>query len=62
VHVIERLVGVEIPPATPKHTEWVGVLGELTRQLDTGAIYDRDLPAVTSALQTLLDAHQRRRR
>ena len=44
------------------HTEWVDALNELARQLDTGAIYDRDLVAITGALQAVLNAHQRRRR
>ena len=48
------------PPARPRHAEWVGVLNELAEQLDTGALYDRDLPELTGALNQVLDAFGRR--
>lgn len=44
----------------PRHQQWVGVLNELATQLDTGAIYDRDLPELTGALNRALDAFGRR--
>jgi hypothetical protein len=65
VQVIERRV--EIPtqrpapsPARPRHAEWIGVLDELATQLDTGAIYDRDLSALTGSLNRVLEAFERR--
>jgi hypothetical protein len=33
---------------------------ELTRQLDDGRVYDRDLPELAEALGRLLDAYNRR--
>src|SRR5919205_972558 len=40
------------PPAVPapQHGEWVQVLNELTRQLDTGLLYDRDLDGIAEAV------------
>ncbi len=36
------------------------MLGDLATQLDAGAVYDRDLPALTSALDGVRDAFSRR--
>ncbi len=36
------------------------MLGDLATQLDAGAVYDRDLPALTAALNGVLDAFSRR--
>jgi hypothetical protein len=67
VQIVERLV--EIPaeqpaPSTsalrPRHQQWVEVLDELAAQLDSGAIYDRDLPELTGALNRALEAFGRR--
>lgn len=65
VQVVERRVEVPVvmpapPLARPRHAEWVGVLNELAEQLDTGALYDRDLPELTGALNQVLDAFGRR--
>ncbi len=69
VEVVDRLVEVEVPvtvietveiPTTPKGAGWVTALHELARQLDAGKIYDRDLPALTVALNEALDAYARR--
>ena len=54
-------VEVQVPvPTLPKGAAWPAALHELARQLDTGAVYDRDLPALTAALNTVLDAYARR--
>jgi hypothetical protein len=67
VQIVERRV--EIPaeqPARstsalrPRHQQWVEVLDELAAQLDTGAIYDRDLTELTGALNRALEAFGRR--
>ena len=67
VRIVERRV--EIPAeqparstATPRrrHRHWVEVLDELAAQLDSGAIYDRDLPELTGALNRALEAFGRR--
>ena len=65
VQIVERHIEVPMQqpvpsPARPRHQEWVAMLGELATQLDVGAVYDRDLPAVTSALNGVLDAFGRR--
>lgn len=54
---------VEVPaPVTPRRGEWPQVLRELAKQLDTGRLYDRDLPAVVTAMEEVLVAVGRRRR
>ena len=67
IQIVERRV--EIPakePAhstakpRPRHQQWVEVLDELAAQLDSGAIYDRDLPELTGALNRALEAFGRR--
>lgn len=65
IQVVERRVEVPVvmptpPPARPRHAEWIGVLNELAEQLDTGALYDRDLSELTGALNQVLDAFGRR--
>ena len=67
VRIVERRV--EIPAQEParstaalrlRHQHWVEVLDELAAQLDSGAIYDRDLPELTGALNRALEAFGRR--
>ena len=67
VQIVERRV--EIPARQParsatalglRHQHWVEVLDELAAQLDSGAIYDRDLPELTGALNRALEAFDRR--
>lgn len=64
VQIVERRVEVPVQqPATsstPRHQQWVAVLDELAAQLDTGTLYDRDLPDLTGALNRVLDAFGRR--
>ncbi len=65
VQVVERIVvtAVEKPVvATPRHNDWIELLGELSRQLDRGVVYDRDLPGLARALEKTLSAFQRRLR
>ena len=66
VQIVERWIEVPVPqpaPPTatfrPRHRQWVDVLDELAAQLDTGSIYDRDLPELTGALNRALDAFGR---
>ncbi|SDJ02298.1 hypothetical protein SAMN05444157_1329 [Frankineae bacterium MT45] len=64
VQVVERRVEIPIekpaaPPRTPRHTEWIGTLHELAKQLDRGDIYDRDLPDLTVALNQVLASYER---
>jgi hypothetical protein len=67
VRIVERRV--EIPAQQPapstatlqlRHQHWVEVLDELASQLDSGAIYDRDLPELTGGLNRALEAFGRR--
>jgi len=47
---------------TPRGPEWPGLLAEPIRQLDTGRIYTRDLPAITVEFDAALAAINRRLR
>jgi|tagenome__1003787_1003787.scaffolds.fasta_scaffold20881413_3 hypothetical protein len=65
VEVVERVVVTPTTrptAATPRHGEWIPVLGELTHQLDRGPLYDRDLPDLSRALDGVLGAVRRRHR
>jgi hypothetical protein len=63
--VVERRV--EIPVRSfgvqegrqPMHAEWVTLLRQLAGQLDSGAIYVRDIPKLTLALNEVLAAYER---
>lgn len=65
VRVVDRIVEVErlVPvvqevevPALPRGAGWAPALHELARQIDTGKLYDRDLPDLTAGLTSVLDA------
>lgn len=68
VEIVERRV--EVPVSVEKKViesprggpAWLSVLTELARQLDTGRIYDRDLPAVMAAIDALCESANRRLR
>jgi hypothetical protein len=63
IQVVERIVVTPAAPTvvrTPRHDYWPGLLRELSRQLDRGLVYDRDLPGVASALDEALAAFRRR--
>jgi hypothetical protein len=65
VTVIERIVTVEktvkVPDKRlPRGAEWADQLRSLTKQLDDGRLYDRDLTAVARASVELNQALQRR--
>jgi hypothetical protein len=69
VKVVDRVVEVEKPvtvvehvevPTLPKGPGWAGALHELARQIDTGKVYDRDLPALANALEVVITALNRR--
>lgn len=69
--IVERVVTVEVPvvrtvteridvpPAAPAGKDWGPLLEQLARQLDTGRIYPRDLAAVTTAVNHVVDAINR---
>lgn len=50
-----------LPPARPRTVgEVVKVLAELTARVDSGRVYDRDLPTLVTAVGGLVDALNRR--
>lgn len=51
---------VPVPVLPGSVGEFVEVLADLTRRVDTGRIYDRDLPALTPAVAELVAALDRR--
>jgi hypothetical protein len=60
---VDRLVTVvqEVPVATvPQGAAWPAALTQLATALDTGRVYDRDLPALAQALASVADALDRR--
>jgi hypothetical protein len=59
VQVVERQVEVRVP-AVPTPRDWAKLFDELTRQLDDGRVYDRDLAELAEALGRVLDAYNRR--
>jgi hypothetical protein len=59
---VDRLVTVaeEVPVTTvPKGAEWPATLAQLATALDSGRVYDRDLPALAQALAGVADALDR---
>jgi hypothetical protein len=69
VEVVDRVVEVDRPVAVvqevpvntvPKGAAWPETLVQLVTQVDSGRVYDRDLPALAEALQDVIDALERR--
>jgi len=61
VEVVDRVVQVDRPVASAPHgPEWPAVLAQLVAQLDTGRVYDRDLPAMAQGLAEVAAALDRR--
>jgi hypothetical protein len=65
VQVVERVVTVErtvkvAEQRLPRGREWTDHLHSLTRQVDDGRLYDRDLREVAAAAVTLNNALHRR--
>jgi len=69
VQVVDRVVEVdrlvplvqEVPVnAVPKGAVWPATLVQLVTQVDSGRVYDRDLPALARALQDVIAALERR--
>lgn len=69
VRVVDRTIAVEVPvpvvqrlevPINPRGAGWALALHELAKQLDTGRIYDRDLPALLHAVDELVTSLSRR--
>ena len=59
VQFVERRVECPVP-VTPARRDWPALLDELSRQVDDGRIYDRDLPDLSEALRAVLEAFRRR--
>jgi hypothetical protein len=67
VDVVERRVEVPVVverkvTVSPRGLAWLSVLNDLERQLDTSRLYDRDLPAVLTAINAVCTAAERRLR
>jgi hypothetical protein len=69
VRVVDRTIEVEGPapvtsrgefPNSSKGAGWAEVLHELTRQVETGKVYDRHLPVIMAGVEELLAALARR--
>jgi len=69
VQVIDRTVQVDRPVTVNEHVKvevvphgpaWPHALAQLTEQIDTGKVYDRDLPALAAALGDVRSALNRR--
>jgi hypothetical protein len=60
VEVVEHRVEVLADPRPRTVDDWAGLLTELTGRLDSGRIYDRDLPALNGAVLGLVQAFNRR--
>ncbi len=57
--VVERVR--EIPTAAPiRNDDWPSLLRRLSRELDTGRLYDRNLPDVAAAFNDLYESLERR--
>lgn len=70
-HVIERLAPVSKAsptaaqptaggPTFKRTDDWVNLLDQLTRRLETGLIYNRDLAALRPSMERLVAAYNRR--
>ena len=65
VEVVERVVTLPATPSVtrvPRHGDWADVLMELSRQLNRGLLYDRDLRMVAGVLRQVLASFERRTR
>ena len=71
VQVVDRVVEVDRPvtvvqevlvATVPQGAAWPAALAQLATALDTGRIYDRDLPALAQALAGVAEALDRRPR
>jgi hypothetical protein len=56
---VRPIAGVEMG-RHPRHREWVTLLDELTVQLRSGSVYDRDLHAIGTALVEVNTALEQR--
>jgi hypothetical protein len=63
VEIVERVVTVParpLPVSKARQLGWLDVLRELATQVEQGAVYDRHLPAIDTALGDVLRAVYRR--
>jgi hypothetical protein len=67
VQIVDRVVEVDKPSpvieqvlVSPRGPAWPNALAALVAELDTGRVYDRDLPALADALGQVLNALDRR--
>lgn len=58
--MVEHRIEVPADPRQRPVEDWSGLLTELTGRLDSGRVYDRDLPALNGAVPGLVQAFNRR--
>lgn len=67
IQIVDRVIEVDTPvtqlvevTVAPRGAGWLASLADLARQLDSGRVYDRDLPGLADALREVLAALDRR--
>jgi len=67
IQIVDRVIEVDKPvtqlvevTVSPRGARWPAALADLARQLDSGRVYDRDLPGLADALREVLAALDRR--
>jgi len=63
IQIVDRVIEVDRPvtrlvevTVSPRGARWPAALADLARQLDSGRVYDRDLPGLADALREVLAA------
>ena len=60
VEVLERRVEVVPDPSPRSPSDWAELLAELAQRLDSGRIYERDLPVLSDSVLAVVQAFNRR--
>ena len=60
VEVRDRVVETVKTVTVVQHAAFVEILDDLTARLDSGRLYDRDLPTLVTAVRGVIDALNRR--
>ena len=67
IEIVDRVIEVDRPvtrlvevTVAPRGARWPAALADLASQLDSGRVYDRDLPGLADALREVLAALDRR--
>jgi hypothetical protein len=60
VEVVERRIEVVPDPSPRSPSDWAELLADLAQRLDSGRIYERDLPVLKDSVIALVQAFNRR--